>query len=112
MKLFKFLNRQNIAITVPVINSACYTTDDFLILSTSVGQFTFDPVDCDFAGVDDDVILFLFARKNANNRVENFNLNLDNSLKNKSKNKEIIAKFLEIKKRKSSINLDDAFLTP
>ena len=69
MKLFKllpYLNRQN---TVPVINSACYTTDDFLILSTSVGQFTFDPVDCDFAGVDDDVILFLFARKNENNRV-------------------------------------------
>ena len=112
MKLFKllpYLNRQN---TVPVINSACYTTDDFLILSTSVGQFTFDPVDCDFAGVDDDVILFLFARKNANNRVEDFNLNLDNSLKNRSKNKEIVAEFFEIKKRKSSINLDDAFLTP
>ena len=40
---------------------------------------------------------------NANNRVENFNLNLDNSLKNKIKNKEIVAKFLEIKKRKCSI---------
>ena len=100
MKLFSFLNRKNEA---PVINFARYTTDDILILSTSVGQFTFDVVDCDFV-VNDDQILFLFSRKNENGRVENFDLKIDNSLKNKTKNKEVVAEFNKIKNRKSAIN--------
>ncbi len=100
MKLFSFLNRKNEA---PVINFARYTSDDLLILSTSVGQFTFDVVDCDFV-VNDDQILFLFSRKNKNGRVENLDLKLDNSPKNIIKNKEIISKFNEVKARKSAIN--------
>lgn len=92
MKLFRFLNRKNTATTAPVINFARYTTDDILILSTSVGQFTFDVVDCEFV-VNDDQILFLFSRKNKNGRVENFDLKIDNSLKNKVKNKEIVSEF-------------------
>lgn len=103
MKLFSFLNRKNEAPKAPVINFARYTSDDLLILSTSVGQFTFDVVDCDFV-VNDDQILFLFSRKNKNGRVENLDLKLDNSPKNIIKNKEIISKFNEVKARKSAIN--------
>ena len=103
MKLFRFLNRKNTANHAPVLNFARYTTDDILILSTSVGQFTFDVVDCEFV-VNDDQILFLFSRKNKNGRVENFDLKIDNSLKNKIKNKEIIAEFTKVKNQKSSIN--------
>ena len=103
MKLLGFLKRKNDVVQAPVINFARYTSDDLLILSTSVGQFTFDVVDCDFV-VNEDQILFLFSRKNKNGRVENFDLKIDNSLKNKIKNKEIIAEFNKVKSQKSSIN--------
>ncbi len=92
MKLFNVFKRKNTATTAPVINFARYTTDDILILSTTVGQFTFDVVDCEFV-VNDDQILFLFSRKNKNGRVENFDLKIDNSLKNKIKNKKIVSEF-------------------
>lgn len=103
MKLFRFLKRKKTAVTAPVLNFARYTTDDFLILSTSVGQFTFDVVDCDFI-VSDDQILFLFSRKNENGRVENFDFNIDNSMINKEKNKKIVSNFNEVKNRKISTN--------
>jgi hypothetical protein len=103
MKFFNLLKRKNTATTAPVLNFARYTTDSLLILSTSVGQFTFDVADCDFV-VNEDQILFLFSRKNKNGRVENFDLKIDNSLKNKIKNKEIIAEFNKVKSQKSSIN--------
>ena len=110
MKIFRFLNRKKTAVTVPVLNFARYTTDDFLILSTSVGQFTFDVLDCDFI-VSDDQILFLFSRKNENGRVENFDLNIDNSSINKEKNMDIVSNFNEVKTRKLSTKLNDVFLT-
>jgi hypothetical protein len=101
MKLFGFLKRKNDVVQAPIINFARYTSDDILILSTSVGQFTFDVVDCDFV-VNGEQISFLFSRKNKNGRVENFDLKIDNSLKNKSKNNEIITKFLEKKGMKKN----------
>ena len=97
MKLFNVFKRKN---TAPILNFARYTTDDILILSTSVGQFTFDVVDCEFV-VNDDQILFLFSRKNQNGRVENFDLKIDNSLKNKIKNKKIVSEF---NKKKGKLN--------
>lgn len=100
MNFLKFLNRK---IEAPTINFARYTTDDILILSTSVGQFTFDVVDCDFVMADDE-ILFLYSRKNDNGRVENFDLKIDNSSKNIHKNKEVITEFNKVKNRKSAIN--------
>ncbi len=94
MKLLGFLKRKNDVVQAPVINInfARYTSDSLLILSTSVGQFTFDVADCDFV-IGDDQILFLFSRKNKSGRVENFDLKIDNSLKNKIKNKKIVSEF-------------------
>lgn len=92
MKLLGFLKRKNDVVQAPVINFARYTSDDILILSTSIGQFTFDVADCDFV-IGDDQILFLFSRKNKSGRVENFDLKIDNSLKNKIKNKKIVSEF-------------------
>lgn len=79
-----------------VIKFARYTTDNLLILATNVGQFTFDVVDCEFIGSGEQ-ILFVFSRKNKNGRVENFDLKIDNSVKYKEKNLEIIREFNERK---------------
>lgn len=82
------------------INSARYTNDGILILATGVGQFTFkiesihlssDDLTKDFS--------FIFARADENNRTENFNLIIDNSLKYREKNIAVRTKFNEVKQR-------------
>lgn len=98
MNLNPFAQKQNddVEQVQAVIKFARYTTDNLLILATNVGQFTFDVVDCEFTGSGEQ-ILFLFSRKNENGRVENFDLKIDNSLRYKEKNIEIIREFNERK---------------
>lgn len=75
------------------------THDVLLILGTNIGQFILDIVDCSFSG-ERDVILFLFSRKNIKNRVENFDLKIDNSKKYRDRNTKIIQEFNERKVKK------------
>jgi hypothetical protein len=82
-----------------VIKFARYTTDNLLILATNAGQYTFDVVDLDFS-VSGDQILFTFYRDKGNNRIEDFNVKIDNSPKYQEKNNKIIQEFREIKKKK------------
>lgn len=74
----------------------CIIHRNLIILKTTAGQFTFELKDCDFAG-ENDVILFLFSRKNQFGQVENFDLRIDNTGAYRKINSKIILKLKEAK---------------
>lgn len=102
--IFKFLRRKpSQKSDRTYIKFARYTSDDILILATGVGQFTIkiDSLHISKNSSTDD-FSFIFSRTDENNRIENFDLKIDNSLEYREKNKEIIEKFNAIKEKRKN----------